>query len=200
MVNALEDYQWSSYPAYLKQVKAPDWLYRDTVYSALGIRRGSARYAAYVNVGNDEETAQFYQKKQTPAFMSEKAFKERLLAQPGIIDKGISQQGLSRLVSIESIVDAVATHYKVKPENIVVAKRGKIPPQVPRWVAMKICQEVGSAKLEVIARAFHVGHYSTVSQTIGRLNRLMGEDKRVWKVYNMLSQDLTRKSITAGMA
>ncbi len=56
---------------------------------------------------------------------------------------------------------------------------------------MKLCQEVGGAKLTEIAKVFNVGHYSTVSQTIGRLNLLMYKDSRVAGEFNVLSQDLT---------
>ncbi|VAW55236.1 hypothetical protein MNBD_GAMMA06-1024 [hydrothermal vent metagenome] len=56
---------------------------------------------------------------------------------------------------------------------------------------MKLCQQIGGAKLTDIAKAFNVGHYSTVSQTIGRLNLLMEEDELVKNRFNALSQDLT---------
>ena len=49
---------------------------------------------------------------------------------------------------------------------------------------MKLCQEYGEAKLHDIAKVFHVGHYSTVSKTIGRLNRLVSEDVELAKVFN----------------
>ncbi len=62
---------------------------------------------------------------------------------------------------------------------------------IPWWIAMKLCQEVGGAKLTEIAKVFNVGHYATVSQTIGRLNGLMDEDDEVVGGFNMLSQDLT---------
>ena len=56
---------------------------------------------------------------------------------------------------------------------------------------MKLCQEFGSARLTELADVFQVGHYSTVSQTIGRLNLLMQENIEVGESYNVLSQDLT---------
>ncbi len=56
---------------------------------------------------------------------------------------------------------------------------------------MKLCQQCGEAKLTDIAREFHVGHYSTVSQTIGRLNKLMKEDAGLAKEFNVLSRDLS---------
>jgi len=56
---------------------------------------------------------------------------------------------------------------------------------------MKLCQDVGGAKLTDIAIIFKVGHYSTISQTIGRLNKMLQDDRRVSSDFTMLSQDLT---------
>ena len=56
---------------------------------------------------------------------------------------------------------------------------------------MKLCQEVGSAKLTEIAQLFNVGHYATVSKAICRLNQLMGENREYQKDFYVLSQDLT---------
>ena len=47
------------------------------------------------------------------------------------------------------------------------------------------------ARLLEIANTFHVGHYSTVSQTIMRLNILLAKDAKLTSEFNMLSQDLT---------
>jgi hypothetical protein len=55
---------------------------------------------------------------------------------------------------------------------------------------MKLCQDAVGAKLMGIARVFQVGHYSTVSQMIGRLNRLVSVDPELEKEFNVLSQDL----------
>ena len=76
-------------------------------------------------------------------------------------------------------------------KDICVAKRGSGEKNIPRWIEMKLCQEVGGAKLIEIAKVFNVGHYSTVSQTIGRLSILIHEGDGVIDEYNMLSQDLT---------
>jgi len=56
---------------------------------------------------------------------------------------------------------------------------------------MKLYQEAGGANLTEIAAVFNVGHYSTVSQTIRRLNALMVDDRDVMREFNILSQDLT---------
>ena len=94
-------------------------------------------------------------------------------------------------VDLLKIVAAVANSYNLSVKDVCVTKRGKGVKNIPRWIAMKLCQEVGGAKLAEIAKVFNVEHYSTVSQTIGRLNLLMNKDSRVAGEFNVLSQDLT---------
>ena len=89
------------------------------------------------------------------------------------------------------IVKEVAAYYEISSNDVLTAKRGRAEKNVPRWIAIKLCQDVGGAKLTEIADLFNVSHYSTVSQTIGRLNRLMQVERDVAKVVYMLSQDLT---------
>ncbi|MFC1751352.1 helix-turn-helix domain-containing protein [Pseudomonadota bacterium] len=191
LVSAPEAYVWSSYSAYLNQCRAPEWLNRDAVYGELGSRYQYSAYRAYVESGNDDETTRFYSLKNTPSILGDKSFKENAYRKAQSLDIEIDKKGMKVPVSLETIVGRVATFYKIEIKGIVVTKRGKGQQNLPRWIAMKLCQEVGSAKLHEIAKLFHVGHYSTVSQTIGRLNRLMEKDTEVFKIYNVLSQDLT---------
>jgi len=191
IVKNLADYPWSSYGAYIKKGAVHDWLNRDTVYGELGATRKYSAYKTYVDEGVDNETAQFYQLKNTPAIRGDKYFKEHAYGQAQSLDIEVDKKGQRHPVPLLSIMKAVAAYYKISVNDIRVAKRGQGIKSFPRWMAMKLCQEVGGAKLTEIANEFNVGHYSTVSQTIGRLNRLMQEDQQVVKEYNVLSQDLT---------
>jgi len=98
---------------------------------------------------------------------------------------------MKNLVALPKILDVVAMSYDVSVKSICRAKRGSRVKNLPRWIAMKLCHQVGGAKLTEIARAFNVGHYSTVSQTIRRLNLLMCEDDKIAREFNMRYQDLT---------
>ena len=85
----------------------------------------------------------------------------------------------------------VAIYFDVPLTGLLRTKRGRGRKNLPRWIAMKLCQEVGGAKLSDIAKEFQVGHYSTVSQPISRLYRQLNGDARTRQAFNMLSQDLT---------
>lgn len=191
LTDTLEDYHWSSYAAYLGLDKAPRWLNRDTIYGELGSRQHHKSYQTYVSQGIDGETAEFYQLKHTPSVLGNKQFKKKAHKCSKSLDREIDQKGINHPIPLARIIEAVANYYQVAEPTIRRAKRGKGNRNIPRWIAMKLCQEVGSAKLTEIAKVFAVSHYSTVSQTIGRLNRLKDEDRQYQDDYNMLSQDLT---------
>lgn len=157
----------------------------------LGSARMSSVYKTYVEQGNDEETTHFYQLKNTPSILGDKKFKEHAFQQAQSLNIEIDKKGLKHPIPLLQIIKKVASYYETSVNDVQRAKRGQGTKNTPRWVAMKLCQEVGGAKLTDIANEFHVGHYSTVSQTIGRLNRLTQENKQVARDLNVLSQDLT---------
>jgi len=191
LVNRVADYPWSSMTAYINKSKAPDWLKRDTVYGELGAQAKYKAYKAYVELGNNEEISRFFKLKNTPSVMGDKAFKEYACNQSLSLGIEIDKKGLKYPINLKVIVKKVADEYQLSIKEICVARRGSGVNNIPRWIAMKLCQEVGGAKLADIAKLFNVGHYSTVSQTIGRLNVLMQENEGVRNDFNMLSQDLT---------
>jgi REP element-mobilizing transposase RayT len=191
LVGVLEDYRWSSYATYLGLNQAPGWLNRDTVYGELGSRQRYKSYKAYVDQSMDQETVEFYRLKHTPPVLGDKQFRKEAQKRSKSLDREIDKKGLKHPVALPQIIKAVANYYQVTGQAIKQGKCGRGNRNIPRWVAMKLCQEVGSAKLTEIAEIFEVGHYTTVSQTIGRLNRLMRESRQYEKDYIVLSQDLT---------
>jgi hypothetical protein len=56
---------------------------------------------------------------------------------------------------------------------------------------MKLCQDYSGKTLNEIAVHFNVSHYCTVSQTIGRLNRILKAGRRLQRELTTISQDLT---------
>jgi len=150
LVKRIEDYPWSSFSAFINQSKAPDWLNRDSVYGELGVRAKYRAYKAYVELDNNEEISRFYGLKHTPSIMGEKVFKEYVYAQAKTLGREIDKKGLKQPVNLRTIVEHVAAAYQISVKEICVAKRGSGVDNTPRWVAMKLCQEVGGAKLTEI--------------------------------------------------
>jgi len=191
LVTRLEDYPWSSYPQFINQSSSPDWLNRDTIYGELASHRRYQAYRRYVDRGNDMKIIQFYRFSHTPPALGGERFKKQIQEKRRVTDSEINYKALQQPIELSLIIKAVADYYQVSNNDITQTKRGKGARNLPRWLAMKLCQELGSAKLIDIAGRFNVGHYSTVSQTIGRLNRLIASDDEMGLLYNKLSQDLT---------
>ena len=191
VVRALEEYPWSSYPAYITDGQPITGLNRDLVYTELGHRDHFKAYQSYVMAGNDDGIQDFYSKTRLPTVLGSQAFTKIARNRVQTLDREIYRKGLDHPVDMKTIRQAVAHYYGITEQELVTTKRGKGRKNIPRWIAMKLCQNLGSAKLSEIAEDFNVGHYSTVSQTISRLNRLMAENRTIDKDYNLLSQDLT---------
>ena len=191
IVDKLEDYPWSSYAAYIKPAEPFQWLNRDTVYGAMGSFHRYRAYRAFVEEGTDQETASFYNQQGKPAIWGDKAFKKIAYGKANTLSIEVDKKGLKEVIPLMDIIEAVSKHFHIPVETIQKAKRGSGSPNVPRWIAMRLCQEIGGAKLTEIADVFQVGHYSTVSQSIWRLKRLIKEKVEVGEDLNTLSQDLT---------
>lgn len=191
LVAKLEAYPWSSYRSYLNQATSPGWLAREEVLSMLNSQRRFQAYRNYVEQGIDETTHNFYGLKTLPGVWGDKTFVQQAYKKLDIQNNEISLSTFKARPSMEQVIEYVARRYQCPEENIRYTARGKGRKNRARWIAMYLCQELCGETLSRIADVFNVGHYSTVSQTIGRLKREIAEDKRLMKQVNMLSQDLT---------
>lgn len=186
----LEEYPWSSYGAYINQAEAAEYLIRDSVYGELGSRQPAAAYQNYVTDGNDEETRRFYGLKNRPAIWGDEHFKEHAREKAVSQDQEIDKKGLSQLVTTRDVLQAVAVYFGASVIDLKKAKRGRGMKNTPRRLAMKLCQQLSGSTLPEMAVIFNVGHYSTVSQSIGRLNREMEEDISILNDFNLLCEAL----------
>jgi REP element-mobilizing transposase RayT len=190
LVQTLVDYPWSSYPAYVGKAKSPDWLTQAAVYGELGTASKVA-YRNYIDQGIDEETELFYQKKRKPSIWGDKRFAESALAKACSWDQEATRRGIVEAVPMQEIVSRVAIFFDCSEQSIYQAQRGRGSRNIPRWIAMNLCQDYSGQTLEEISRVFGIGNYCTVSQTIARLKCLVKGDKRVRDQIITISKDLT---------
>ena len=170
LVTKLCNYSWSSYRAYLNLEKTPDWLYRDETYDQLGYAQRYKGYRTFTELGVDEEIETLYGKKNYPAIIGSKGFKERVYARVENAEQvtRIRKRELDRPDS-NCVVAVVASKMKVDETDIYHGKRGKR--QIARWMAMRLCQTVSGMSLKQIAQSFHVSHISGVSHQISQLRQ-----------------------------
>ena len=178
LVTKLEDYPWSSYPAYIGKVKCPDWLERETSYGMLGHKQRYKGYANYVAAGVDEETMQFYNRGNFAAIIGEKEFKswvyEELLPE---LEAEQKARVILPNVSMEAITNGAARTYRMSPEELTAVVKGPQKGNEARKIAMYLCQELSAVKLKDIAQYFNLGHVGSVSFITHQMRKKKQEDK-----------------------
>ncbi|MFV1985181.1 MAG: hypothetical protein ACC657_16655 [Thiohalomonadales bacterium] len=135
----MEQYPWSSYPAYINHSAAPSWLERDSIYSELGSVKKYRRYQQFVDCGIDEDTVKFYAKKNTPSVFGDKPFAKRASKQSNNWSKEVTKSGLIEPIKMNRIVQHVAQYFDCTEKSIYCAQRGAGSKNIPRWIAMKLC-------------------------------------------------------------
>ncbi len=195
--NELDSWQWSSYGAYAGKSKAPDWLVREEVLGQVpgnGAKR-LAEFIRFTEAGVDEETARFYGKKNLSSIMGDDKFKKSARARRTVA----TTRGMSRSTNAKwrptckLIISAVAKQFKVTEESIYTAARGPGSKNVPRWVAMYLCQELSAVTLQAIAKLFKLKRYGTVSTTVGKLKKEFVENPKLLAQTNKMLKELSKE-------
>jgi putative transposase len=191
-------WRWSSLQAYLGKVagsvgaaSVQSALVRNEVLAPLG--GNAAKYAAYLSEGSDAELVRFYSKKNQLSILGDDKFRSRARAALAPADtRGASKGALARKrPSLQKIVGLVADSFDVTGKSIVQAARGPGSKNIPRWVAMYLCQEVGGITLQIIAEHFGLQRYGTVSTTIGKLKQEVLDAPKLQLTLQKLRKQLT---------
>lgn len=193
---------WSSMDAFCNKAKAPVWLVRDEIFAmfVLGVSRNSGKIAArpyakflgFVGEGPAPEIAKFYARKNLLSVLGDSKFKEAIQSKRSAPNtRGIGKGKLARMrPSIKKVVTEVAKQYKVSEASIYKSTRGPGSKNVPRWVAMYLCQELSAVTLNDIARRFGLKRYATVSTTVGKLRQEYQHDPKLLKAIRSLTKRL----------
>lgn len=183
---------YSSLPYYLGQQKAAFPLVAEEVLGSGERRRRQAK--------EQQETAappamlRFFARKSRPAVLGDEDFCRQMRGQtPGrqaAVSPSRRLQGRKR-PPLRNIVTNVAQAFTVSEDSIVQAARGPDSKNIPRWVAMHLCQEVGGVTLQVIADHFGLQRYGTVSTTIGKLRAELPANPALQRRLHKLVQQLS---------
>lgn len=183
-----QTWRWSSLRHYLDGSEAEVPLLQTAVLERFahsqGLDRASlgdealrAAYGTWVRQGTDRELQHFYARHNRPSVLGDAKFKARLKAVDDVTALRSTRATVARRrPSVTQIIDVVARTFQVSDHSILRAARGPGTKNVPRWVAMYLCQEVGGVTLQKIADQFGLQRYGTVSTTIGKLKGEFQED------------------------
>jgi REP element-mobilizing transposase RayT len=192
----MASYPWSSFALITSKAKPPVWFNRDETLKQLKTSpaKRSAAYTAFVGEGVDSETAHFYGKKNLSSVMGDDKFKASAAKKKSSTAvRGVSRGANAKWrPSCKDIITAVAKQFKVDEASIYKAARGPGSKNVPRWVAMYLCQELSAVTLQTIAKLFKLKRYGTVSTTVGKLKKEFAEDPKLQAATEKLIKQLSK--------
>ena len=167
MVKCLEQYEWSSYLAYIDKVKVPAWLVRKEVYAQLtGCEDNSEQYRCFIeNEGMDKRLIKFYSQTGILPILGEEAFLNTLTIDKSSIEVPRHERVIRRIPMIE-IISEIALMFGEEKKALTTVKNGRGKPNLPRKMAMYIARKYGDYRLQEIAEAFGLRHYGGVSSTL----------------------------------
>ncbi len=180
LVEKLSDYPWSSYPYYIRKRKTPQWLFPEEVLQQLGVaeQRQKAKYRAFVESGVDEEIQQFYDKGKMTSYLGSDEFREWVYQQRKTNDADISEREKFQFkMNMDKIIHEVAQLFNVPVAKVLRVRRGD--PNIPRAVAMYLCQEIADHRLIDIAHKFGLKRSGSIPGTIKRIKKLIASDQEL---------------------
>lgn len=187
-VKELTDYFWSSYPAFANKINPPSWLNREFIYQLQNKHQKYNAYKKYVESGNDKAIDKLYKSKRLLSVLGEDSFVK--MAKANINKDNDELKFISKFISSEMVVAYVSNHFSLDRLELLHAKKGVKEKNLPRWFAIKLCQDLCGLTLNELANIFNVKSYSTISITVSRLNKLMQENKGIHSKYGELLERL----------
>ncbi len=192
----LNNYPWSSYAYFTKKANPPAWFNRDETLKQLpsSAAKRLIAYKKLVAQGVSEELAHFYGKKNLSSVLGDDAFrKSAQKKKSATAARGVSRGANAKWrPSCKQIITAVAKEFRVSEASIYKAARGPGSKNVPRWVAMYLCQELSAVTLQSIAKLFKLKRYGTVSTTVGKLKKEFAADKKLLASTEKLAKRLSK--------
>jgi len=192
----LTSYPFSSYKYFTRKANPPAWFNRIETQKQLKgqASKRAVAYRKYVAEGVDDELAKFYGKKNLSSVMGDEKFrKSSRKKRSATAARGISRGANAKWrPSCKQIIASVAKRFKVTEASIYKAARGPGSKNIPRWVAMYLCQELSGVTLQHIAKLFKLKRYGTVSTTVGKLKKEISEDSSLSTTVERLSKGLSK--------
>jgi len=190
---SVDDYAWSSHPAYLSRGRQWHWLESKPLLAMFTSRISAARgrYRDFVQDGDSPELLEFFDKKNLPSLFGTDDFvawiKEKFFAEKQHREIPQSQQ---LAPSIFAIKEAVCRSYGIPDEVLLTSIRGRV--NEPRNLAIYLARRLSKLKLEDIASQFGLGSYSSVSSVVVRMGKLLSQDSNLTKTLKKVKKELEK--------
>ncbi len=187
IVDVLEDYIWSSYPAYIGTGQPASWLHREDVYGQLNSRgKYPSRYRCYVEESDTgEKIVSFYRFKRQPVILGTEGFIKRTKKKiASLSDEAPRIERRCVSLHIQTIVEGISAYYGISSSDIYEVKKGRGLKNRPRKIAMYLGQRLCDYRLRELAEVFGLKHYGGVSNAISMIKREIELDKTLQQDLN----------------
>ncbi len=167
IVAKLEEYEWSSYSAYVDKIKPPIWLVREEVYDQLTESEHKAEhYKSFMtNEDLDKKLIKFYSLQSGSPVLGDDVFINALtLVKPSTETPRHSQ--VYTRPSISRVISEVALLFGEDISTLITVKKGRIKSNTPRKMAMYIARKYGDYRFQELADAFGLQHYGSASYAV----------------------------------
>jgi len=167
MVDCLEQYEWSSYLAYVDKVRTPVWLKRDEVYAQLTQEEYKAdHYQCFISNENlDKKLIKFYSQPSATPILGDDIFVNALtLVKPSPEVPRHAQA--YRRPSISAVISEVALEFGEEINALIAVKKGRGKKNTPRKMAIYIARKYGDHQLQALADMFGLQHYGGISYAV----------------------------------
>jgi hypothetical protein len=167
MADCLDQYEWSSYLAYINKVKPPRWLVREEVYGQLTETEHVAEhYRCFMaNEYLDKKLIKFYSHQSASPILGDDVFINSLtLIKPSKEIPHHSQ--VYTRPSISSVISEVALLFGEECSALTTVKKGRIKSNIARKMAMYIARKYGDYRFQELADAFGLQHYGGASYAV----------------------------------
>ncbi|PKF63771.1 hypothetical protein CW745_02735 [Psychromonas sp. psych-6C06] len=190
LVDQLDTFKWSSFPAYVDKDIFVEWLQRD--FTLAQFDDNQQRYNHFVHNDTDHEVKDILDKTRWPAILGSQCFVEQIKAeQKNSVTVNRINKLQNSLPEIETVIAQTAKLFLVGTKSIAFARRGRGTENLPRWCAIYLAREIGDHPLNAIASAFNMGHVSGINQVIKKLKARLDSDNDLKEKLKLLTQVLT---------
>lgn len=190
LVEALEDYSWSSYPAYVGLTGSPDWLFTSEVLAGIGQRDQRKRYAIFMRGDGGDELRLFMEGQRKPSLLGGETF-VRTVLEGRAKEREVPELRRVNRVSIDAVLHAVSQAFD-EPESVLLKPtRGRGVKSPARLVAMYLFYEMGGVTLAEVARVFGLASYASTGASVRTVRRRLVDDAVLKGKVDTIKQDLT---------
>jgi putative transposase len=190
LVKRLDQYRWSSYPAYLGKHKRPRWLTCKYILTSLASNRTVEVYKAFVAEDSDREIKKFYSKKKQSPILGSDAFKHNLKLRSKDIDVPDLRHARVKPTA-DKIIKVVCQRLGVEAESVWTSRRGRAVKDSARGMAMYVCQHEADLTLGEIAQRFKLKHYASAGSSIRQFEARLHQELPLQKCMKLIKLDLT---------